>query len=56
MHFIFGEAEAVFENVVGLADELHVAILDAVVHHLDVVSCTLFADPVAARCAIVDFG
>jgi hypothetical protein len=29
-----GEAEAVTQQLVGLADELHVGVLDAVVHHL----------------------
>ena len=28
------------EHIVGLADELHVAILDAVVHHLDEIAGT----------------
>ncbi len=54
--FVGGEAEAVLEELVGLADELHVAVLDAVVHHLDVVACAAFADPVAAGGAVVDLG
>lgn len=32
------------EDVVGLADELHIAVLDAVVDHLDVVTRTLVTD------------
>ena len=36
------------QNVVCLADQLHVAVLDAIVHHLDVVPGSGFADPVAA--------
>lgn len=31
-----------------LADQLHVTVLDTVVHHLDVVTSTLVADPLAA--------
>ena len=41
------------ENVVGLADDLHVGVLDAVVHHLDEVSGAVGADPAAARLAVV---
>ena len=37
------------EQRVGLADQLHVAIFDAVVHHLHVVAGTPRPDPVAAR-------
>ena len=44
------------EQVVGLADELHVAVLDAVVHHLDVVARAILADPVAAGRAVFDLG
>ena len=50
------EAEAVLEQLVGLADELHVAVLDAVVDHLDVVARAVFADPVAAGRAVFDLG
>jgi len=42
------EVEAALEDVVGLGDELHVAVLDAVVDHLDVVAGAGLADPVAA--------
>jgi hypothetical protein len=48
VQLVGGEAEAALEQVVGFADELHVAVLDAVVDHLDVVACAVFADPVAA--------
>ena len=44
------------EEVVGLADELDVAVLDAVVDHLDVMAGSFVAHPVAARGTIVDFG
>ncbi len=44
------------QQVVGLADELHVAVLDAVVDHLDVMAGPLGADPVAARRAVGRLG
>ena len=44
------------EEVVGLTDELHVAVLDAVVDHFDVVACAVFADPVAAGSSVFDLG
>src|SRR5262249_38666148 len=44
------------EEVVALADELHVAVLDAVVDHLDVMARAFVADPVAARRAIGGLG
>ncbi len=50
-HLVGGEA-GVLEDVVGFADELHVAILDAVVDHLDVVTCAARADVDDARFAI----
>ena len=43
-------------QVVGLADELHVAVLDAVVDHLDVVAGPFGPDPVAAGGAVGDLG
>ena len=36
------------QQPVGLADQLHVAVLDAVVHHLHVVACAARTHPVAA--------
>ena len=45
-------AESALEDVVRLGDELHVAVLDAVVDHLDVVARAGVADPVAARLAV----
>jgi hypothetical protein len=38
--------------MIGLGDELHVAVLDAVVHHLHVVPGAAIADPLAAGLAI----
>ena len=45
-------SQAVAHQLVGLADELHVAVLDAVVHHFDIVTRAVFADPVAAGRAV----
>ena len=56
VHLVGGHAQAVLHQVVGFADELHVAVLDAVVDHLHVVARAVFADPVAAGRAVVDFG
>ena len=54
--FIGGEPQPILQQLVGLADQLHVAVLDAVVHHLYVVPGAVFADPVAAGSSILDFG
>jgi hypothetical protein len=43
-------------QLVGLADQLHVAVLDAVVDHLDEVAGAVLADPVAAGLAVVGLG
>ena len=43
-------------RLVGLADELHVAVFDAVVDHLDEVARAAVADPVATGHAVVDLG
>jgi len=56
VHLVGAHAQAVLHQVVRLADELHVAVLDAVVHHLDVVAGSVVADPVAARRAVIDLG
>ena len=44
--------EHIFENGVGLADQLHVAVLDAVVDHLDVMAGAVRAHVAAAGFAI----
>ena len=56
--FSIGESKCVFEDEIGFANQLHVAVLDAVVHHLHIVPGTRVADPIAARNVIVraDFG
>src|SRR6202041_4193053 len=46
------EAVDAFHEVVGFGDELHVGIFDAVVHHLDIMTCALGADISAAGHAI----
>lgn len=52
----FGSSEASgFEDVIGLADELHVAVLDAIVDHFHVVTGTAGTDVGHARLTI-DFG
>ena len=56
MHFVGCHAEALLHQVVGLADQLHVAVFDAVVHHLDIVAGTVIANPVAAGRAVLDLG
>ena len=45
-------AQAVAQQLVGLADELHVGVLDAVVHHLHEMPCAVRADVGAARHAV----
>ena len=56
VHLVGAHAQALFHQVVRLADELHIAVLNAVVHHFDVVAGTVVADPVATRCAVIDLG
>ena len=48
VHLLVGHAEAFLHYLVGFADHLHVAILDAIVHHLDEMTRAVFADPLAA--------
>ena len=47
-HLSVRQVHHVLHDVVGLRDELHVAVLDAVVHHLDEVPGPFLSDPVAA--------
>ena len=37
------------EEVICFGDQLHVGVFDAVVHHFDVVTCTIGADVCTAR-------
>ena len=48
VHLVMIHAQPVLHETVGLADELHVAILNAIMDHLDIMACTIVADPVAA--------
>lgn len=43
-HLVVVHAQDVLHQVIGLADELHVAILDAVVDHFHKVPCALVPD------------
>ena len=56
MHLVVAHSEQVAHELVGLADELHVAILDAVVDHLDEVTGAVLANPVAAGRVVLDLG
>mmetsp|Transcript_2282 Transcript_2282/g.9099 ORF Transcript_2282/g.9099 Transcript_2282/m.9099 type:complete len:351 (+) Transcript_2282:770-1822(+) len=49
LELVVGQAADVLQDVVRLGDELHVAVLDAVVHHLDEVARTALADVRHAR-------
>ena len=51
-----GLAGAATDQVVGLGDELHVGVLDAVVHHLHEVTGAVVADVRDARLALGDRG
>ena len=56
VHLVGRHAEQLFHDLVRLADQLHVAVLDPVVHHLHEVTGAVAADPVAARRAVLDLG
>ena len=49
VHLVGGQAEAILHDVVGLADELHVAVLDAVVDHLHVMAGAAVRRPNRSR-------
>ena len=49
---VSAEAENIFQDRVGFADQLHVAVLDPVVDHLDVMAGAIRAHVTAARLAI----
>ena len=48
VQFVGAQAQTVFQKLVGFADQLHVAVLDAVVDHLHVMAGAVFAHPIAA--------
>ena len=56
VHLIGAHAQAGLHQVIGFADELHVAVFDAVVDHLDVVARAVFAHPIAAGHPVIDLG
>ena len=47
------QPQSVLQKLIGLANQLNIAILNSVVHHLHVVPCAILAHPVAARCTIL---
>ena len=49
-------AQQLLHQAVGLADHLHVGVLDAVVDHLDEVACAAMPHPFAAGQAVIGFG
>ncbi len=51
--FRVGKSQGALEHPIGFADQLHVAVLDAVVDHLHVVAGAARADPLAARDVVV---
>ena len=56
VHFVGAHAEAGFHQIVRFADELHVAVLDAVVDHLHVMARAIGTDPVAAGGVVIHLG
>ena len=48
VQLIVREAERFFHHEVGFADELHIAVFDAVVDHLHIMAGAAWADPLAA--------
>ena len=56
VNLVIRHVETFVHQLVGLADELHVAVLDAVVHHLHIVASTTLANPVAAGGAALHLG
>ena len=56
MQLIGGKSQAALQQVICLANQLHIAVLDTVVHHLHVVTGAFFAHPVAAGSSVFDLG
>ena len=56
MHLGGGQPQAIPHKLVGLADELHVAVLDAVVDHFHKVARAVLAHPVTAGGAVLHLG
>lgn len=55
-HLLVAHPQAVPHELVGLADELHVAVLDTVVDHLHKVARAVLPHPVAAGLAVLHLG
>jgi hypothetical protein len=55
-HLTGGHAIQLMHDVIGFADQLHIAIFDAVVYHFYKVPGALFSNPSAAGQAIRSFG
>ena len=51
MHLLVGHAEPFLHHLIGFTDHLHVAVFNAIVHHLHKVAGAAFANPVTARFA-----
>ena len=51
MHFFMRHAQAFFHELISFANQLHIAVFNAVVHHFYKVPGALVAHPVAARFA-----
>jgi hypothetical protein len=49
VQFVVAQVQHAFEHGIGFADQLHVAVLDAVMDHLDVVPGPARTDPLATR-------
>ena len=51
--FFVRRADGVFENPIRVADELHIAVFDAVVNHFNVMARAAVSDPIATRNVVV---
>ena len=53
MHLVVRHTKQIPHKLVSLADQLHIAIFDAVVYHFHKMACAVLADPVAAGAAVL---
>ena len=56
VHLLIGHTEPFLHHLIGLAYHLHIAVLDAVVHHFNEVSCSVFSYPVTAGFTVFGLG
>ena len=56
VHLVGIHAQKVLHELIGLADELHIAVLDSVVDHLHEVACSAVSYPVTAGTSVLDLG